>query len=70
MSIDTRLIELEKTWHEADEKSHKARMELAASNRLTTAETLAISTRFEESELLKKSIINQIEALEESILVG
>jgi hypothetical protein len=69
MAIDARLIELERSWHEADEKSRQARAGLAASNRLTTAETLAISTRFEEAELLKKSIINQIEALEETVLV-
>jgi len=69
-TLDARLLELEKRWHEADEKSHAARIELAASNRLTTAETLAISERFEEAEHVKKSIISQIEALEETILVS
>ena len=68
-TLDARLLDLEKRWHEADEKSHAARMELAASTRLTTAETLAISERFEEAEHLKKSIISQIEALEESSIL-
>jgi len=69
-TLDARLLELEKRWHEADDRSRAARAELAASNRLTTAETLAISERFEAAEHLKKSIIEQIEALEESIVVS
>jgi len=70
MSLDARLIELEKRWHEADAMSRKARSELTHSKRLTTAETLAVSTRFEEAERLKRSIINQIESLEGMILVS
>jgi len=70
MSLDARLVELEKRWHEGNEMSRKARSELARSNELTAAETLAISTRLEEAERLKKSVINQIEALEGTILVS
>ena len=70
MTLDTRLVELEKRWREADEVSRAARNELAASKRLATAETLAISTRFEEAEHLKKAIIQEIEAMEESSLAS
>jgi hypothetical protein len=70
MSLDARLINLEQRWHEADDMSRKARTELAHSQQLTTAETLAVTARFEEAERVKKSVISLIEALEESILVS
>ncbi len=69
MTLDVRLIELEKRWHEADAISQAARSQLAASNRLSTAETLAISIRFEEAERLKKSIIEEIELMEEVVAI-
>jgi hypothetical protein len=70
ITLDVQLIELEQRWREADDVLRAARAEQAASNQLTVVQSNIISARIEQAERLKKSIIEKIEALEESSLVN
>ena len=70
ITLDVQLIELEQRWREADDMLRAARAEQAASDKMSNAQSLAILARVDQAERLKKSIIKQIEALEESSLAS
>jgi hypothetical protein len=70
ITLDAQLIELEQRWREADDLVRAARAEQAAGDRMSAAQSMAISARIEQAERLKKSIIAKIEQLEESGLVN
>ena len=70
ITLDVQLIELEQRWREADDMLRAARAEQGASDRMSNAQSLAILARVDQAERLKKSIIKQIEALEESSLAS
>jgi hypothetical protein len=68
ITVDVKLIELEQRWREADDSFRAANAELASSERLSNTQVDQLKVRIKQADRLKKSIIEQIEALEEASL--
>jgi len=66
ITLDVKLIELEQRWREADDSFRAANAELSSSGQLSNSQVELLKNRIKKADRLKKSIIEKIEALEES----